>query len=310
MKNPDFDMVSPLKSKGTDFPCKGYLDDLGRPEGGSTKTFVAGRQATFQTEGNATHNGGSCQVSLSFDQGTTWKVIKSFIGNCVRSAGGNAFDANQVYNFTIPAEAKAGDAIWAWTWFNQSGNREMYMNCAHITIEGSGTSTLNDHPNMFVANVNNGLGTVEDKDVEFPDLGEDVERHPATNGHPTAHPVCVPVIPTPEPDTPPATYAPTPPATCASTPPARSASTPPATSVSTPPATSASTPPAISAPTPGGRTHTVQSGEICVNIAKANGITLEALLAANPEINSGCTNLRVGQNLNLRRRSRIMRRIA
>ena len=264
-------MVAPLFADGTNFPCKGYLKDLSGPEGGSNKTYVAGRQATFQTEGvDAAHNGGSCQVSLSFDQGKTWKVIKSFIGNCVRSDGGNFFSKDQVYNFTIPTEAKAGDAIWAWTWFNQSGNREMYMNCAHITIEGSGTSTLNDHPDMFVANVNNGLSTEQNKDVEFPDPGEDVERNRATNGAPTAPPVIAPVPDTPE----------------------------------------LGTPPAKPAPTPGGRTYTVQSGEICADIAKANGITLETLLAANPDINSGCTNLRVGQGLSLRRRSRIMRKIA
>jgi len=193
VKIPDFDMVAPLIANGSDFPCKGYLKDLSGREGGSTKTFVAGQQATFQTDGvEAAHNGGSCQVSLSYDQGKTWKVIKSFIGNCVRSAGGNVFDKNQVYNFTIPAEAKAGDVIWAWTWFSQSGSRDMYMNCAHITIEGSGTSSLNDHPDMFVANVNNGWSTEGNKDVEFPDPGKDVERNRATNGAPTAPPVSTP----------------------------------------------------------------------------------------------------------------------
>ena len=278
-------MVAPLFPNGTNFPCKGYLEDLKHPKGGSTKRFVAGQQATFKTEGiEAAHNGGSCQVSLSFDQGTTWKVIKSFIGNCVRSDGGNVFDKNQVYDFTIPAEAKAGDAIWAWTWFNQSGNREMYMNCAHITIEGRGTSTLDDHPDMFVANVNKEFSTVENKDVEFPHPGKDVERNRAANNNPTAPPVAsIPAIP--------------------------ELSTPPviAPTLATP---TLGTPPAKSVPTPDCCAHTVQRGETCVNIAKTNGITLEALLAANSDINSGCTNLRVGQNLNLRRRSRIMRKIA
>jgi len=270
--NKDFNMVAPLKEDGSDFPCKGYLADLGSPAGGSSKTYTAGQPVSFKTTGiEAAHNGGSCQVSLSFDQGKTWKVIKSFIGNCVRSAGGNVFDANQVYDFTIPADAKAGDAIWAWTWFNQTGNREMYMNCAHITIQGSGTSTLNDRPDMFVANVNNGCKTVESNDVEFPNPGPDVERNPAKNGRPTAPPTC-----------------------------GAGGGAPP------PPAV-----PDKAAPAPGagGRTYTVAPGDFCASIAQANGVSIQALIAANPSVNAGCTNLQAGQVLNLRRRSRVMREI-
>jgi hypothetical protein len=267
--NVDFNMVAPLDENGDNFPCKGYLSDLGTPAGGSSKTYTAGQQASFQTEGlAAAHNGGSCQVSLSFDQGKTWKVIKSFIGNCVRSAGGNVFDKNQVYSFTIPKEAKSGDALWAWSWFNQTGNREMYMNCAHITIKGSGTSTLKDHPDMFVANVGKGCTTVAGKDVEFPNPGKDVERKPAKNGAGTAPPVC----------------------SGGSGAPGKGA-------------------PGKGAPAPG-RTHKVAAGEFCASIAKANGISVQALIAANPSVNAGCTNLKVGQVLNLRRRSRIMREIA
>lgn len=32
-------------------------------------------------QGTAIHNGGSCQISLSYDNGKTFRVIKSFIGN-------------------------------------------------------------------------------------------------------------------------------------------------------------------------------------------------------------------------------------
>ena len=274
-------MVAPLLENGSNFPCKGYLADLGTPQGGSTKTFTAGQQATFKTEGlEAAHNGGSCQVSLSFDNGQTWKVIKSFIGNCVRSAGGNVFDANQDYSFTIPADAKAGDALWAWTWFNQTGNREMYMNCAAITIAGSGTSTLNNLPDMFVANVNNGCTTKEGNDVEFPNPGADVERSPANNGAPTGAPV---------------------------------GNCPAGTGAPAPAPAPAPQDPGRAAPAPGpapGRTYTVAPGDFCAAIAQANGVSIEAILAANPAVNSGCTNLQVGQVLNLRRRSRIMREIA
>jgi LysM domain len=278
-------MVAPLEENGSNFPCKGYLSDLSTPAGKSTVSYAAGQQATFKTAGvAAAHNGGSCQVSLSYDNGKTWKVIKSFIGNCVRSAGGNVFDQNQTYSFTIPADAKAGDAVWAWTWFNQTGNREMYMNCAHVTITGSGTSTLDDHPDMFVANVNNGCTTKEGNDLEFPNPGKDVERTPANNAAPTGPPV----------------------GNC----PAGSGAPAPAPA---PGPGSAPPPPpkgAAPAPAPGGRSHTVATGEFCASIAQSNGLTVAALLAANPAVNSGCTNLQVGQVLNLRRRSRVMRAIA
>jgi len=282
--NIDFNMVAPLLENGSNFPCKGYLSDLGSPAGASTISYAAGQQASFKLEGlEAAHNGGSCQVSLSFDGGKSWKVIKSFIGNCVRSAGGNVFDANQTYDFTIPADAKAGEALWAWSWFNQSGNREMYMNCAAVTITGSGTSTLNDRPDMFVANVANGCSTAEGNDVEFPNPGADVERNPANNGAPTGPPV----------------------GNC----PAGSGAPAPAPAAA--PASGGDRAAPVPAPATGGSlTYTVAAGDFCASIAQKNNLSIEALLSANPSVNSGCTNLQAGQVLNLRRRSRVMRAIA
>lgn len=41
------------------------------------------------------------------------------------------------------------------TWIAVSGNRdEFYMNCAAVEITGSGTSTLDDYPNMYVGEMN------------------------------------------------------------------------------------------------------------------------------------------------------------
>lgn len=55
------------------------------------------------------HNGGSCQVSLSFDEGKTFTVIKSYIGDCPHASGGN-----QNFEFTIPSSTPSGQAIFAW----------------------------------------------------------------------------------------------------------------------------------------------------------------------------------------------------
>jgi hypothetical protein len=79
--------------------------------------------------------------------------------------------------FTVPADAPAGEALFAWTWFNQVGNREMYMNCATVTITGgSGGAGLSALPDMFVANVGNGCATAEGSPVDIPNPGADVQR--------------------------------------------------------------------------------------------------------------------------------------
>jgi LysM repeat protein len=281
VSNPDFNMVAPLEASGSNFPCKGYHADFGTPAGKPTADFPAGSKQAVTLEGvAAAHNGGSCQMSLSFDGGKTFKVIKSYIGNCVRSQGGNVFDPNQTYEFTVPADAKSGPAILSWSWFNQSGNREMYQNCAPINISGAGASTLDALPNMFVANVGTGCGTSEGSDVEFPNPGADVERGKSVNGAGTGAPT----------------------GNCGGAPPAGA---PPAAPAA--PAPAAPAPVAAPIAAGGGGTHTVAAGEFCASIAQSKGVTVDQLLKLNPAVNAGCTNLQVGQVLNLRRRSRVMR---
>jgi hypothetical protein len=81
----------------------------------------------MELEGSATHDGGSCQLALTYDQGETFKVIESILGDCPIA---------KKYDFTIPSDAPDGEALLAWTWFNKVGNREMYMNCAFVTVGG------------------------------------------------------------------------------------------------------------------------------------------------------------------------------
>ncbi|KAF8129696.1 hypothetical protein K438DRAFT_1444615, partial [Mycena galopus ATCC 62051] len=45
------------------------------------------------------------------------------------------------------------------------------------------------------------------------------------------------------------------------------------------------------------QTYTVKSGDTCSAIAASQGLTVSQLLALNPSINSGCTNLSIGQVL-------------
>ncbi|KAF4955038.1 hypothetical protein FSARC_11959, partial [Fusarium sarcochroum] len=117
----DFSMTAPLEAGGGNFPCKGYHSLFGTKEGAPVADWEAGGSYNMTITGGANHGGGSCQASLSFDKGKTWSAIHSYVGNCP-AAGTSTFD------FKIPTDAPSGEAIFAWSWFNQIGNREMYMN--------------------------------------------------------------------------------------------------------------------------------------------------------------------------------------
>jgi hypothetical protein len=176
----DYSYTKPLDPSGADFPCKGYHKQ--QTSHVSKATYKAGSsyKMTLKPPG-AAHGGGSCQLSLSFDNGASFKVIKSMIGGCPTTLE---------YDFTIPADApSSGDALFAWTWFNLVGNREMYMNCARVTIQGSApagrhrrsqfterAAAFKDLPDMFTCNIGKGCTTTENQNVAFPNPGSDVAK--------------------------------------------------------------------------------------------------------------------------------------
>lgn len=176
---------SPLDASGSNFPCKATNYDAPSQE----NVYSVGESVQLKLKGSATHGGGSCQISLSTDEKPTkqsnWYVIKSFEGGCpVDTTGNLAENENNVIDnpdlkFTIP-EIDAGKYTMAWTWFNRVGNREMYMNCAPITVQGGSSSKRSEeekrstnYPGMFVANVN-GCDTPESVNIRFPKPGDDV----------------------------------------------------------------------------------------------------------------------------------------
>ncbi|KAJ5516201.1 hypothetical protein N7527_007761 [Penicillium freii] len=164
----DYGYTNPLNASGKNYPCKGYEKDPFV----SQAFYVPESSYETKIQGNAPHGGGSCQLSLSYDQGQSFRVIQSMVGGC---------GFNRTWPFKIPREAPPGEALFAWTWFNRIGNREMYMNCAMVTI-GDAPDSWNDNknvtnspkfeslPEIFIANIN-GEGkcvTSEDQDVSFP----------------------------------------------------------------------------------------------------------------------------------------------
>ncbi|KAH6694944.1 hypothetical protein BKA61DRAFT_254707 [Leptodontidium sp. MPI-SDFR-AT-0119] len=195
---------SPLLADGSDFPCK-QRTGVYEAEGASN-AYPLGSTQKLAFTGSATHGGGSCQVSITYDKAPTkdsvWKVIHSIEGGCPIKgvAGNNGDDANLVspdtYSFTVPTTLPAGEATLAWTWFNKIGNREMYMNCAPVTLSGGSskrsyedellgrnatlimerdTAAYNALPDMFIANIGGSCKTVDSKDVIFPNPGDSLE---------------------------------------------------------------------------------------------------------------------------------------
>ncbi|KAI9157954.1 Chitin-binding, domain 3 [Paramyrothecium foliicola] len=179
----------PLKMDGSDFPCK-------QREGvynldGASNVYPQGSTQQLSFTGTTVYGGGSCQISITQDlqpnADSVWKVIKSIEGGCpARNVTGNLegdlMDPTpDTYDFTIPADLPAGDYSLAWTWFNKIGNREMYMNCAPLTVTGTegDVALFESLPDMFVANVNVGgssCSTTEGTDIVFPQPGDDISR--------------------------------------------------------------------------------------------------------------------------------------
>ncbi|PQE20651.1 hypothetical protein CJF30_00002001 [Rutstroemia sp. NJR-2017a BBW] len=190
---------SPLAADGSDFPCKqrtGVYDAEG-----ADNVMTLGGSYELAFTGSAVHGGGSCQVSITYDEKptakSTFKVIKSYIGGCPMKniAGNNGNNAAAVdpdtYNFTIPADLPAGKGTLI-------GNREMYQNCAPVTLSGGSskrdviaerdTAFYNSLPDMFVANIGNGCGTADSLDLVFPNPGTAVDYDGGATSTATAAP--------------------------------------------------------------------------------------------------------------------------
>ena len=193
--------TNPLEQSGADWPCKqrpGVYDIT------EWNIMPVNSPQTLRFQGQATHGGGSCQISLTRDTPPTkdsvFKVIKSIEGGCPSTNPGNigtdpfGYGAD-TFNFTIPDAIIPANYTLAWTWFNKIGDREMYMNCAPITVTSAHkrrhlyqrhggalrerTDGLDSLPNMFRANSGNGCSTAQSGTVlaiPAENLGESVQR--------------------------------------------------------------------------------------------------------------------------------------
>jgi len=167
---------APLAENGGNFPCGGGYTVQ------TMNTWAAGSTQTIEFLGSAVHSGGSCQFAFTTDAtpspSSSWKVIHSVIGGCPKNIEGNLpADAEGTgadkFPITIPKETPSGQLTFAWIWFNKTGNREMYMKCAPVTVTGvaADASAFNSFPDIFKANIGNGCTTLEGQNVNFPNPG-------------------------------------------------------------------------------------------------------------------------------------------
>ncbi|KAH7032895.1 uncharacterized protein B0I36DRAFT_361643 [Microdochium trichocladiopsis] len=190
---------SPLEDSGSNFPCQATNAQFFT--GGAGTTWALGSKQTLKTAGTAVHGGGSAQFSMTYDlspsKDTKWKVIHTVQGGMpARGLNGNregnsASATNpDTYDFTIPTDIPAGDAIFSWSWVNRIGNREFYQFCSPITLTGTGGSQANFDalPDMVVLNIMGKAKTVESNDVEFANPGASVENNIGAFGFP--HELC------------------------------------------------------------------------------------------------------------------------
>ncbi|KAI5854461.1 hypothetical protein BZA05DRAFT_266392 [Tricharina praecox] len=180
--------LGPLDPSGSDFPCAN-----GVAVTTASRTYTAGESAILQVQGSAVHGGGSGQMLITYDMPPTassvWRVMVSFEGDHPVKADGNLpadpYLLHAPISYTIPEGLPSGTAVVAWSWFNRVGNREMYMKCATVAIEGktASVSNLSDDPAMlalptfFRANSGNGCTVPEGIDaIAFKYPGTQVDR--------------------------------------------------------------------------------------------------------------------------------------
>ncbi|KAF4976799.1 hypothetical protein FZEAL_6580 [Fusarium zealandicum] len=189
------------------FPCQGRTQHAEQ-----VTKVTAGSAQTVKLWGSAVHGGGSCQFSVAYGDSPSedpedWHTIYSIIGGCPAEAAGNVpttgtdphgrengpqcgndadKECTRQFDIPIPKDMKNGPAVFAWTWFNKIGNREMYMVCAPIEVVGGtdDSSFVDALPPIFRANIPGECTTgTSGSVINFPEPGDFGKVYePATPG--------------------------------------------------------------------------------------------------------------------------------
>lgn len=194
------------------FPCQGRTQHAEH-----VTKVTAGTAQTVKFWGSAVHGGGSCQFAICHGDAPSndvsdWRTIYSMVGGCPAEAVGNIpttakdphgrehgpecgndvdKECSREFQIPIPKQMKNGPAIFAWTWFNKIGNREMYMVCAPIEVIGGTEDSdfIESLPPLFLANIPGECTTgASGSFINFPEPGDFGKVYePAT---PNSHGTC------------------------------------------------------------------------------------------------------------------------
>ncbi|KAJ1977519.1 hypothetical protein H4R34_003547, partial [Dimargaris verticillata] len=154
-KEVDHNTNAPISTYGRSDPmplCRGA------PKKGSVKTYSAGEQVVMKFNRGATHKGGHCKFSLSVDD-KVFVAIYTVLNECFIDSQGTSI------KIQIPEDAPTlKGATLAWTWVNAEGNREFYMNCIDVDIDGKPDGKIVGPP-IVIANYGK-------DDSKYPQIGE------------------------------------------------------------------------------------------------------------------------------------------
>ncbi|KAJ1788165.1 hypothetical protein LPJ59_005584, partial [Coemansia sp. RSA 2399] len=88
-------------------------------------------------------------------------------------------DSVRSYTFDLPSDLPGTDhAVFAWTWVNAAGNREFYMNCGDVAIEGSAGSYTGKE--VTIANYGAGYPVIAEFNGDY-DIGIEYYTTNTTN---------------------------------------------------------------------------------------------------------------------------------
>ncbi|KAJ1983551.1 hypothetical protein H4R34_001204 [Dimargaris verticillata] len=113
-----------------------------------TKTYKAGGTYKMTAISRGNHDGGHCQIFISYDNGETFLVIQNIPMKCFAGVGDGSLET---WDFDLPAGIPSGEKVLlGFFWNNATGYREAYMNCAYVKIEGqAGGSITGPALNLF-----------------------------------------------------------------------------------------------------------------------------------------------------------------
>lgn len=156
----DYNIMAPLGgADGKTYPCQG------KQKGPITATWQAGQVIAVDFEPKTMHGGGHCQWSMSYDNEKTFVTFYTMLGNCLHPSN------LPEYKIPLPPTLPACEScVMQWTWVNSIGNRELYANCADVTIKNDLPKSQQVYTNKapLVIHVNNGI---QKTIPEFPNPG-------------------------------------------------------------------------------------------------------------------------------------------